>query len=101
MAYEMLVGLNVLDDQMYQDYRQAMKPILSTYGGGFGYDFKVSEVLLPEASSDINRVFTIYFRDSGAMEEFFANPEYIKVKDQYFENSVGSTTIISSYEKNI
>ena len=100
MAYEMLVGLNVLDDQLYQDYRAAMKPILSTYGGGFGYDFKVSEVLLPESGQDINRVFTIYFSDSAAMDGFFANPEYLEVKARYFENSVGSTTIISSYEKN-
>lgn len=99
MSYEMLVGLNVLDDQMYQEYRKAIKPMISEYGGGFGYDFKVSEVLLPEASSDINRVFTIYFRDRKAMDEFFSNPEYIKIKAQYFQNSVGNSTVISSYEK--
>ncbi len=71
MSYEILVGLNVLDDQMYQEYRGAMRPILSSYGGGFGYDFKVSEVLLSETSSEINRVFTINFPNSGIMEEFF------------------------------
>ena len=48
MSYEMLIGLNVLDDQKYQAYRKEMKPILSTYGGGFRCDFKVSEVLLPQ-----------------------------------------------------
>lgn len=99
MAYEMLVGLNVLDDQMYQEYRKAMKPILASYGGGFGYDFKVSEVLLPESGHDINRVFTIYFRDRDAMDGFFSTPEYLKAKAQYFEESVGSTTIIARYEK--
>ncbi len=100
MSYEILVGLNVLNDQMYQRYRDAMKPILTAYGGGFGYDFRVSEVLLSEVSSKINRVFTINFPDSEKMENFFSNPEYIKVKKTYFEGSVGSTTIISSYEKN-
>ncbi|MEH6592916.1 MAG: DUF1330 domain-containing protein [Halioglobus sp.] len=98
MSYEMLVGLNVLDDQMYQEYRDAMKPILAAFGGGFSYDFKVSEVLLSETSSEINRVFTINFPDSEKMESFFSNPEYIKVKKTYFEGSVGSTIIISNYE---
>jgi hypothetical protein len=42
----------------------------------------------------------LYFQDSQAMNEFFANPEYLKVKQQYFQQSVGSSTIISSYEKN-
>jgi uncharacterized protein (DUF1330 family) len=100
MSYEMLVGLNVLDDRMYQEYRDAMKPILAAYGGGFSYDFKVSEVLLSEAGSEINRVFTINFPDNEKMEDFFSNPEYLKVKETYFEGSVGSTIIISSYEKN-
>lgn len=99
MAYEMLVGLNVLDDQKYQEYREAMQPILAAYGGGFASDFKVSEVLLPESGRDINRVFTIYFRDRAAMDAFFSNPEYLKVKSQYFDASVGRTMIIASNEK--
>lgn len=48
MALEMLVGLNVIDDEAYQSYRDEMMPILKNYGGGFGYDFKVSEVLKSE-----------------------------------------------------
>jgi uncharacterized protein (DUF1330 family) len=101
MLYEMLVGLNVLDDQMYQEYREAMKPILTVYGGGFSNDFKVSEVLLSQASGDINRVFTIYFPDKQKMENFFMNAEYLKIKKMYFENSVGSTKILASYEKHV
>ena len=31
MSYEILVGLNVLDDLIYEDYRAAMKPILADY----------------------------------------------------------------------
>ena len=100
MSYEILVGLNVLNAQMYQGYRDAMKPILSSYGGKFCYDFNVSEVLQSETSSEINRVFTINFPDKEKMGGFFSNPEYIKVKETYFEGSVGSTIIISSYEKN-
>jgi len=100
MTYEMLVGLNIIDEKKYQDYRNAMKPILSKFDGYFAYDFKVSEVLLSETSNEINRVFTIGFPDSSKMEAFFSNPEYLTVKKKYFEDSVGSTTIISSYIKN-
>ena len=97
--YEMLIGLNVLDDNKYQQYRENMKPILVSYGGGFGYDFKISEVLITKTTNDINRVFTIHFPDVEKMEAFFLNPEYIKIRGKYFEGSVESTTIISSYTK--
>jgi uncharacterized protein (DUF1330 family) len=99
MSYEILVGLQVLDDFKYNEYRVAMAPILSEYGGKFGYDFKVSEVLSPVAKRDINRVFTITFNSKTDMENFFSDSEYIAVKEQYFVESVGSVNIISSYEK--
>lgn len=99
MSFEILVGLNVIDDAKYADYRAAMKPILSQYEGRFGYDFKVSEVLITEGAEDINRVFTINFSGEDKMKSFFSDSEYLKVKEQYFVKSVASTTIISSYEK--
>jgi uncharacterized protein (DUF1330 family) len=70
MAIETLVGLYVTDDDLYQKYREGMLPILQTYGGGFGYDFKVSEVLKSEVEEPINRVFTIFFENEDAMNTF-------------------------------
>ncbi len=99
MQYERLVGLNVTNDEVYQQYRTAMKPILASYGGNFGYDFKVSEVLFPEAEQSINRVFTIYFPTQKAMTEFFSNPDYEKVRELYFKPSVAETFLLASYEK--
>jgi len=99
MSYEILVGLNVLDDLKYDDYRAAMKPILSDHEGRFGYDFKVSDVLISEGDTDINRVFTINFASKNKMEGFFSDSKYLVVKETYFVESVGSATIISSYEK--
>ena len=99
MSFEILIGLEVLDDPQYDDYRAAMKPILSSYGGRFGYDFKISEVLICEKNPDINRVFTITFKDKQQMEDFFSDPKYLQVKEQHFVDSVASVTIISSYHK--
>lgn len=56
MAVEMLVGLNVIDDDVYQLYREEIAPILKMFGGGCGYDFKISEVLRSRAKAPINRV---------------------------------------------
>ncbi len=76
-----------------------MAPILKTYGGGFGYDFKVSEVLKSKTEAPINRVFTIYFSNEDSMNSFFSNKKYLRVKHRRFEKSVTDTTIIATYER--
>ena len=55
MVYEMLVGLHVTNDEMYQAYREKMTPILIECGGGFGYDFRISEILKSQTDGEINR----------------------------------------------
>ena len=100
MSFERIIGLNVIDDQGYQRYREAMRPILKTYGGAFGYDFRVSEVLLSKTEDDINRVFTIEFPSKQIMDEFFADLDYVVVQNRYLKNSINSKTVISMHEKN-
>jgi uncharacterized protein (DUF1330 family) len=99
MALEMLVGLYVVDDEGYQSYRTEMTPILESYGGGFGYDFKITEVLKSQTKAPINRVFTISFPDQDSRNSFFSNGEYLKIRQRHFEKSVTDTTIIATYER--
>ncbi len=101
MAYERIMGLDVTDDQEYQKYREAMMPILKSFGGSFGFDFRVSEVLLSKTDDNINRVFTITFPDQKQMDSFFTHPEYLNVKHKYFDKSVNSHTVISLHETTI
>ena len=98
MALEMLVGLHVVNEEGYRSYREEMTPILSIYNGGFGYDFKVSEVLKSKTKAPINRVFTISFPDQNSKTSFFSNKEYLKIRERHFEKSVTDTTIIATYE---
>jgi len=98
MALEMLVGLYVVDNEAYQLYRDEMTPILLSYGGGFGYDFKVSEVLKSKTKAPINRVFTISFPDQESKNAFFSNDAYLKIRQRHFEKSVTDTTIMATYE---
>ena len=99
MAIESLVGVNVVDEKAYQSYRDEIMPILQGYGGGFGYDFKVAEVLKARTEAPINRVFTIYFSNEASMNSFFSNAEYLTIKQRHFEKAVTDTTIIATYER--
>jgi len=101
MAFERVMGIYVSDNEEYQRYRDGMMPILHSFGGSFGFDFKVSEVLLSKTDDAINRVFTIEFPSKRIMDEFFSNPEYVAIQKRHFVNSVTSKTIISMHEKNI
>ncbi len=99
MVYEMLVGLHVTNDEMYQTYREKMTPVLVECGGGFGYDFRIAEVLKSQADHEINRVFTIYFPDKEAMRQFFSAESYKAIKAEFFEPSVASRTLIAEYNR--
>jgi len=97
MQIKRLVGLNIVDDDMYQSYRDAMMPILKSYGGNFEYDFKILEVLKSKTNDPINRVFLISFLDKDSMNLFFVDKKYLKVKQKYFEKSVTHMTQIAIY----
>lgn len=99
MSHEILVGLNVVNDNQYQQYRDAIGPILKQYNGAFGYDFEVAKVLKSETKEKINRVFTLHFPNEEQQNTFFNDPQYLMAKDTFFMGAVASTTIISSYNK--
>lgn len=99
MAFETIVGLQVRDREGYARYRAGMTPILRSHGGGFRYDFVVSETLESEAEHPINRVFAIHFPDRAAKERFFADPAYLKVRKEFFEPSVSARVTIAEYDR--
>ncbi len=98
MKYEKMMGLEILDDDLYARYRAAMLPILQAHGGGFRYDFKVAETLKNYEGRAINRVFALYCDSKERMDAFFSNADYLKVKAEFFVKSVGDTTILSEYD---
>ena len=99
MSYERIMGIHINNDKEYQKYRQVMMPILNSFGGSFGFDFKIAEVLISKTNDEINRVFTIEFPNKQMMEDFFSDPEYLAAKKRHFNNSVSSITLISLHEK--
>lgn len=94
-----MVGLTVTDDARYQQYREAMAPLLAAHGGGFRYDFTIQSVLKSASEHPINRVFAIYSGSKAQMEAFFAHPDYQAVKARFFQRAVAGTTIFGAYER--
>ena len=99
MTFERVVGLQVSNDEVYSQYRAAMLPLLLEHGGGFRYDFRVSEVLKNEEGKAINRLFLIYFESREKREAFFSNSAYLEIRQKYFDASVDAATIVSSYDR--
>ena len=61
MSFERIMGVEVVDDKMYQKYRENMTPILYTFGGNLGFDFKIDEVKVKNNGSHKQ---CIYYRVS-------------------------------------
>lgn len=97
MSYEMTVGLLVVDQDTYAQYRREMRPLLEEAGGAFRYDFDVARVLHGEASADINRAFVLQFPDQSSKERFFADQRYVEIKRRLFDPAVKARVFIAEY----
>lgn len=98
LIMELLIGLEVTDETSYAHYRAQMLPILARYGGSFGIDVRVSEVLKSTNDGSFNRLFTLRFPSLTAHDAFFADPEYRSVRRRSFEPSVARTMRLGRYE---
>jgi uncharacterized protein (DUF1330 family) len=99
MAYELVVGLDVRDQELYKQYRAEMTPLLHRIGGSFRFDFAVERTLKSEAEHDINRVFVITFPDAEVKTQFFAKAQYREIRTRLYERAVAGTTIIAEYAR--
>ena len=93
--FERIVGLLVVDDQKYAQYRAEIGPLLEAAGGRFRYDFEVSRTLKGDAEHAINRLFIMQFPDRTSKEQFFTNPQYLEIRARLFEKAVAGATIIA------
>jgi uncharacterized protein (DUF1330 family) len=93
----MTVGLLVVDQETYAQYRKEMRPLLDEAGGAFRYDFDVARTLQSENGADINRTFVLKFPSQSNKERFFADPRYAEIKRRLFDPSVKQRVFISEY----
>ena len=98
MPYEMTVGLLVVDQESYSQYRKEMLPLPEDAGGAFRYDFEVARVLRGEdGGAEINRAFVMRFPSKSSKERFFADPRYIEIRRRFFDPAVKARMLIAEY----
>lgn len=93
--FEHSVGLFVSDEAVYQQYRDGISSLLKEHEGFFRYDFKVSDTLINESDTPINRVFVLAFPSEERSNAFFSHDDYDKVRAEFFDASVAHVTLIS------
>lgn len=96
-ANEILVGVFVVDEELYAKYRAEMTPLLEAHGGRFIVDVRVETVLLAPPQAQFNRLFTIHFPNATQLQAFFSNPDYQVVRKRWFEPSVSSVAQLGNY----
>ena len=84
MPFQMTVGLFVVDQERYAQYRAAIAPLLEAAGGGFRYDFDVARTLKSEVGREFNRVFVLEFPDRARKEQFFSDPQYREIRARHY-----------------
>jgi uncharacterized protein (DUF1330 family) len=98
MPFENLVGVNIVDPEMYAKYRAAMTPMLEKVGGSFRVDVEVAKVLKSPGDAKFNRLFVIRFPDRATNQAFFSNRDYLRAKAEFFKKGVSDVTILAEYE---
>ena len=97
MAFELTIGLWVVDGEKYARYRAEIEPLLKACGGTFRYDFEIAQTLKSEASHGINRLFVLQFPDPAAKLRFFEDPQYLEIRARLYEPSVQGWTTIAEH----
>lgn len=95
---ELLVGVNVVDELMYTEYRARMTPLLELHGGAFAVDVRVAEVLRAPDGKAFNRLFTLRFPSVAQLDAFFGHPDYLAIRRRLFEPSVTDTIRFGKYQ---
>lgn len=90
------MGLEVSDDARHARYREAMTPILASYGGGFGYDVVIAKVR--KGNECVTCVFAISFPGSLDCDRFFADENY-RVARAEFCAPAGASMILHASSK--
>ncbi len=90
--------MDVRDAALYAAYREAMTPILHSFGGAFSLDIWVQEVLRAPKLAHFNRLFTISFPSEVQLDAFFADERYVAIRERLFVPAVGDYEQVARYE---
>src|SRR5690349_25074911 len=96
-TFEILRGVQVIDETGYATYRAEMAPVLEAHGGRFILDVRVAEILRAPSPTAFNRLFAIRFPSAQHHDAFFADPDYVALRSRLFEPNVSDMVRLGDY----
>ena len=99
VSYQVLIGINVLNNESFVEFHSAIQPVLYRYEGEFSYDIDVPSTLLTGRVIKINHIYTLRFTSRVKMEEFFSDREYLLVRGRHILKSFRPEQFIFGYDQ--
>ena len=97
MSYQLLVGLNVLDDKILSEFHASIKPLLANYDGEYCYDINAPSTLITKRHTNINYAFTLSFASKEKATMFLADKDYRKVRGRHVLKTFSSEQVLFGY----
>jgi len=97
VRYQLLIGLNVLDNEKLPEFHASIKPLLEIYDGEYCYDFNAPKALVSNRHTTINYAFTLSFSSKENAEDFFADSSYQKARGRHVLKTFGAEQIVFGY----
>lgn len=94
MATFLLADIEVLDDDIYQEYVRQAASVISAYGGK--YVIRSDEVAPFSGGWQPDRILVIRFPDRAAFDACFTSPDYQVIK-HLREQSTRSRSVVIEY----
>lgn len=91
----LIFSLLIMDSDIYQEYRDKIKPVMTRYGVSVQYEYTIDSVLSSELPEDkVNRLAVFSYADDFDIDTFFNDPEYQKAKPLLLTSSKNVTVIL-------
>ena len=92
MPAYVIAQLTVTNSEGFENYRQAVEPIVEAHGGRFLVSG--GEIASLEGELGKPRMIMIEFPDTAAAERFYKSPEYQAVLPLRLNNSTGTVIVV-------
>ena len=98
MSKTVVLGLSVTNQEMYQEYREKLDPVLKEVGAKVILDVEVGNVRINPTETNFNRLIFIKFNNAESMKLLNEHPTYLSLKNSLFVPSVKQTVPLAKFD---
>jgi uncharacterized protein (DUF1330 family) len=92
----LIVDETITDAKVFEDYKRAVVPIITKFGGRFLARGGEIEVLEADKGWTPGRVVVIEFPDMSALKEWYNSPDYAPVREIRFRSAKSTMVAIDA-----